>query len=54
MMQNPKLPPSRLGADATKKEDAGPLSPEMVELRYRLAVRRGQAWNVGKQPAAIC
>jgi hypothetical protein len=25
-------------------DDAFPLAPEMAELRYRLMVRRGQAW----------
>lgn len=26
-----------------------PLAPEMAELRYRLMVRRGQAWGNGKK-----
>ena len=26
-----------------------PMAPEMAELRYRLMVRRGQAWGNGKK-----
>lgn len=30
-------------------DDGFPLAPEMAELRYRLMVRRGQAWDNSKK-----
>ena len=44
----------RAGVDLIDKEEDQKLRAELAELRYRLAVRRGQAWNVGKHVAALC